>query len=55
MLKHAVAEYALWCDRVAAQIPSFYAIQSWLFIETADVHSVCGHACGIKIAAYHLY
>ena len=29
MLKHAVAEYALWCDSVAAQIPSFYAMQRW--------------------------
>jgi hypothetical protein len=29
MLKHAVAEYALCCDRVAAQIPPFCAIQYW--------------------------
>ena len=29
MLKHAFAEYALWCDSVAAQIPSFCAMQRW--------------------------
>jgi len=29
MLKHVLAEYDLWCDSVAAQIPSFCAIQSW--------------------------